>query len=256
MGPRTKAGANGPPKERTVLELAGLGIELRPFAALGFKPANVIVGISSEGIVGPLVATSLVQHLKMVQVCALESQMFPPTAMVYYAKPKFPARIYASKRQRLAVVLAEFAPDDGLARPLAHAILAWCESNGAKRVLGIDSFPAQSPTPQSARVAAIGATPRDRRAIAQAKVPEVLHGAVTGVAGVLLNEGRWRDLDTLVLMASLGEASDTEVAMRVIEVVQKLLPGLPLRDGSKAREPDQLEKAIRAAHQRESHDYI
>ncbi len=243
-----------------MIELGDLGIELRPFAELGFTPAAVIVGISSEGIVGPLVATSLVQHLDMAQVCALESQMFPPTAMVYYEKPKFPARIYASKRHRLAVVLAEFAPGDELARPLAHAILAWCEANGARRVVGIDSFPAQSPTPEGARVAAIGATARDRRSIAQAKVPGVLHGAVTGVAGVLLNEGRWRDLDTIVLMASLGEASDAEVAVRVIRVVHKLLPKLPLREGSRAREPDDLEKAIRAAHEREqresSHDYI
>jgi predicted ATP-grasp superfamily ATP-dependent carboligase len=256
MGKR-RSPAKPPAKQRQVVNLENLDIELRLFDKLGFKPANVVVGISSEGIVGPLVASALIQRLGMTQVCALESQMFPPTAMVYFEKPKFPARIYASKRHRLAVVLAEFAPLDEVARPLAYAILAWCETHGAKRIFGIDSFPAQASTPEGVGVAAIGSTPRDRKAIAAAKVPGVRHGAVTGVAGVLLNEGRWWDNETIVLMASLGEASDAEVAMRVIAALGKLVPALPLRDAAAGAEPTQLEKAIRAAHQRTpTHEYI
>lgn len=244
------------PKERKVITLENLDIELRPFQDLAFKPDNVVVGISSEGIVGPLVASQMIQQLDLDQVCALESPMFPPTAMVYFEKPKFPARIYASKKHKLAVVLAEFAPPDELARPLAYAILAWCETNGAKRVIGMDSFPAQASIPEGIPVAAIGATARDRRTIVRQKVSGVRHGAVTGVAGVLLNEGRWWDNDTIVLMASLGEASDAEVAFRVLAAMQRLIPTLPPQ-ARKGGEPTQLEKAIRAAHQRQpSHEYI
>lgn len=258
MSRRTKPATRrkDPPLERKVTVLENLDIELRPFKDLGFKPDTVLVGISSEGIVGPLVASFLIQQLKMDQVCAIESPLFPPTAMVYFEKPKFPARIYASKRHRFAVVLAEFGPDDELARPLAYAVLAWCETNGVKRIFGLDSFPAKAGTPEGVPVAAIGSTPRDRRAIEQAKVPGVRHGAVTGVAGVLLNEGRWWDKDTIVFMASLGERADAEAALDVIRLLHRLVPKIPLLV-SAVGEPSQLEKAIRAAHEREPpHEYI
>lgn len=257
MAKRVRRAKAIPPKRREVVKFENLDIELRPFKELGFKPDNVVVGISSEGIVGPLVASQLIQQLNLEQVCALESPMFPPTAMVYFEKPKFPARMYASKRHRLVVVLAEFAPPDELARPLAYAILAWCQSQGAKRVFGVDSFPARASTPEGVGVAAIGSTARDRRLIAQAKVDGVRHGAVTGVAGILLNEGRWWDRDTVVLMASIGEASDAEIALRVLRTLQNLVPALPLQGKVKGREPTQLEKAIRAAHERApTHEYI
>lgn len=258
MGLRSRRGSAKPvTKERKVITLENLDIELRPFKDLGFRPANVVVGISSEGVVGPLVATQLVQRLGMEQVCAMESPMFPPTAMVYFEKPKFPARIYASKKHRLAVVLAEFAPPDDVARPLAYAILAWCETNHAKRIIGIDSFPARAASPEGIPVAAIGATARDRMALADSKVPRVRHGAVTGVAGVLLNEGRWWDRDTVVLMASLGEADDVETAFRTVDTLQRLLPKVPMRTRKVEDKPTDLERAIRAVHQRPpTHDYI
>jgi predicted ATP-grasp superfamily ATP-dependent carboligase len=257
MGLRTRKGkARAPPPTRKVTVLENLEIELRPFKDLGFKPLDVIVGISSEGTVGPLVAAQLIQHLGLDQVCAIESPNFPPTAMVYFEKPKFPARIYASKKHRLAVVLAEFAPSDELARPLAYAILAWCEEQGAKRIFGIDSFPPQLASPEGVALAAIGSTARDRRAIAEAKVNGVKHGAVTGVAGVLLNEGRWWDRDTIVLMASLA-GSDLAAALHTLAALNRLVPRLPLTKARAGKEDTELEKAIRAAHAREStHEYI
>lgn len=234
---------------RKAILLDDLDIELRSFKDLDFVPEDVLVGISSEGVVGPLVASHLIQQLDMDQVCALESPMFPPTSMVYFGKPKCPARIYASKRHKLAVVLAEFAPLDELARPLAYAILAWCQDHKAGRIIGLESFAAAQANPAGVGLAAIGSMDKDRKAIVKARVSSVVHGAVTGVAGVLLNEGRWRRRSTIVLMASLGEGPDEDAAVHVLSAIQKLLPRLRLRPPP-AHEPTQLEKAIRAAHER------
>ncbi len=234
---------------RKAVLLDGLDIELRTFTDLDFAPTDVVVGISSEGTVGPLVASHLIQQLGMDQVCALESPMFPPTSMVYFERPKYPARIYASNPHKLAVVLAEFAPMDELARPLAYSILHWCEAQKAGRVIGIDSFAASLANPAGVGLAAIGSMDKDRKAILKARVSSVQHGAVTGVAGVLLNEGRWRRRPTIVLMASLGAGPDEDAAVHVLAAIQKLVPRLRLR-APPQHEPTQLEKAIRAAHER------
>lgn len=241
---------------RKVTVLEDLDIELRPFKEIGFRPRDVVVGISSEGSVGPLAASQLVQELGLDQVCALESPHFPPTSMVYFEKPKFPARIYASRKHSLAVVLAEFAPVDELARPLAYAILAWGAQVGAQRMIGIDSFAARAATPEGVALAAIGSTARDRKAIVDARLNGVRHGAVTGVAGVLLNEGRWWDRDTIVLMASLAP-SELDAAQATVRAIRRLLPRLPARPRALGDEGTRLERAIKAAHAREPvHEYI
>lgn len=238
-------------REAVVFE--GLGIELRPFKPLGFHPACVVVGISSEGIVGPLVASHLIQQLTMDQVCALESPMFPPASMIYFQKPKFPARIYGSKRHRLAVILAEFAPMDEVVRPLTQAILAWADKERVERIFAIEAFAAEASRPQGVPVAAIGSTEIDRKAIAKARLSEVQHGALSGVAAVLLNEGRWQERPTIAFMTSVGEgAVDAEAAVAVLAAIKRLLPKLPLDIQPSADAPTRLEKAIRAAHQRQA----
>ena len=243
--------------KREILRLEELDIELRPLKRLGFEPQAIVVGVSTEGIVGPLVASHLIQQLKMDQVCAIESPLFPPTSMVYFRKPKFPARIYASKEHKLAVVLAEFGPPDEVARPLAYAILAWREQVKGGRVFCVEGFDHRQSNPQGVGAAAVGATARDRKAIAKAGVSEVRHGAIAGVAGVLLNEGRWQDAETIAFMASLGNGPEEEAAVYVLAGLQRLLPKVPLEAPAAPHEPTQLEKAIRAARQRAaSHEFI
>lgn len=236
--------------KRKAVVIQGLDIEIRPYKPVGFRPKTAIIGISSEGIVGPLVASQLVAQLGMDQVCALESSMFPPTAMVYFQKPKFPARIYASKEDGLAVFLAEFAPMDELARPLAYAVLAWCEANGVERIIAIEGFLAQSSSPGGVSLAAIGSTAADRKAVAAAGIPEVRNGALNGVAGVLLNEGQWQSRRVIALMAAVtGADHDVDGAIEALGAIQRLLPKLPLHK-RKSKSPTQLERAILAARER------
>lgn len=244
-----------PRVERTT-RLQDWGIELRTLKAAGFAPANVVVGVSSEGTVGPLVASQLIRQLEMDQVCALESPMFPPVSVVYYQKPKFPARIYASRRHRLAVVLAEFAPEPELARPLAHAILLWCRRQKAKRILAIEGFPVD-PEGAPFGVAAVGGTGSDRATIRGLGLSHLEHGVVTGVAGILLNEARWADHAIIALLAAMGGgASDTQAAIRTLQSIQRLVPKLPLKADAGTWPETDLERAIRQTRERTAHEFI
>lgn len=72
------------------------GIEIRKFKDIDLKGATIIEGFPSVGLVGTIVATYLIDYLKLDQICAVDSEGFPPTSMIYVTKPKFPARIYAS----------------------------------------------------------------------------------------------------------------------------------------------------------------
>jgi len=84
----------------------------------------VIEGFPSVGLVTTIAATYLISSLKLDQMAAMDSAWFPPVSMIYAEKPKFPARIYASARDKIAVCLSEFTPTIYLDRFIARSILS------------------------------------------------------------------------------------------------------------------------------------
>ena len=80
-------------------------IEFRKFKEVDLKGAPVIEGFPGVGILGAIAASYLIETLSLDQICALESEDFPPVSMIYSAKPKFPARIYAREDIKLAVFI-------------------------------------------------------------------------------------------------------------------------------------------------------
>lgn len=215
-----------------------------------FRP-TVVCGVSSEGLAGPLVVSQLVGQLDLDQVCALEAPFFPAVSMVYFRKPKFPARIYVSTRYRLAVVLAEFAPDPDIARPIAEAILRWCAAHGARRIISIEGYQAAAAGAQDAPVSGVGSLDASRSALAHAGVPPLEQGVVTGVTGVLLNEGRWRRLDVVALLGPAGtDVLDLRTGAQVLAHLARLVPGLGLRPTGLEEEAARIEALLRSARER------
>ncbi|KYK20561.1 hypothetical protein AYK25_04605 [Thermoplasmatales archaeon SM1-50] len=93
-------------------------IEIRKFKDMELKGATIIEGLPSIGLVSTIVATYLINFLKLDQLCAVDSEVSPTTSMIYATKPKFPARIYASSEKKIGIFLAEFTPTPSLHRPL------------------------------------------------------------------------------------------------------------------------------------------
>ena len=107
---------------------------------MDLKGATIIEGFSSVGLVSTIVATYLIDYLKLDQICAVDSEEFPPTSMIYATKPKFPARIYASSEKKIGVFLAEFTPAPSLHRPLAKKLLEWCKEQQCTRIISPESL--------------------------------------------------------------------------------------------------------------------
>src|SRR5438034_11782807 len=78
-------------------------VELRTIKEVDLKGGTVVAAFPSVGLVSTITATYLLTSLKSDQVVALESPDFPSLSMIYAKKPKFPARVYASKVPKLAI---------------------------------------------------------------------------------------------------------------------------------------------------------
>lgn len=210
-------------------------IEMRKFKDIDLKGATIIEGFPSIGLVSTIVATYLIDYLKLDQICAVDSEAFPPTSMIYAKKPKFPARIYASSEKKIGVFLAEFTPVPSLHRPLAKKFLEWCREQQCQRIISSEGAPLKKlclqnkESSKQTQVYGIGSTEQARKNLLDAGIEQLTLGMIYGVSGVLLNEGRWDNFDVITLITeACPDIPDSLAAAKVLEAIAALMPHIQI----------------------------
>jgi len=228
-------------------------IEIRKFKEMDLKGATIIEGFPSVGLVSTIVATYLIDYLKLDQICAVDSEEFPPTSMIYATKPKFPARIYANSEKKIGVFLAEFTPTPQLHRPIAKKFLAWCKEQQCTRIISTEGLPLEKLNIQnkekskSNHVYGIGSTERARKQLHDAQIEQFNIGMIYGVGGVLLNEGRWDDFDVITLIIeAFPDIPDALAAAKIIEAIDALIPHLSIETKPLYEESKKVEQQVKA----------
>ena len=219
-------------------------VEVRTFKEVDLKGGTVVAAFPSVGLVSTIAATYLITTLPFDQVTALESADFPSLSMIYAKKPKFPARVYASHAQKLAVFICEMPLPMATHRPVAYALMKWARDHGCRQIVPLEGLPADldAPMPDEPSVWGVGSTDRARAELEKRGIAQLETGMITGVTGILLNEGRWRDADVIALLAEARFAfPDARAAVGLVRVLDILLPDIsidltPLQEQAKALE--------------------
>lgn len=227
-----------------------MGVEIIKFKDAELRGATVIDGFSTVGLIGSIVANYLIQVLKLDQIAALDSPDFPPVSLVYASKPKLPARVYADEKLNLAVFLSEFTPPPTLARPIAEVILSWSRENNCSRIISPDGIPAIEDEEKLERIVyGVGSNDATREELEKLQIAQLQRGIISGVSGVLLNEGRKTGFDVICLLVKTRPGLlDSEAAAKIIEQIAKLVPNIkidvtPLYE--QAREVEEYLKSLR-----------
>ena len=222
-------------------------IGIREFKKIDLKGANVIDGFSSVSPINAIAATYLVSSLNLDQIAALDSEDFPPISMIYDSKPKFPARIYA--RSDLAAFVAEFAPHPRLFRCIARAMIEWTKQQQCARIVTAVGIPDITKGAAS-EIYSVATTEQARELLSRVGIPQIRVGIIPGLAGVLLNEGRWNQLEVIALVAPIREGMpDAKAAARILEMMAKLLPNLTMDLTPLYQEAERIESALKALRQ-------
>ncbi len=231
--------------------LADLGkVELRPFKDVDLRGGTVVEAIPSVGLVSTIAATYMITTLSMDQVVAMESEEFPALSMVYAAKPKFPVRMYAEAKSKLAVFISEVPLALRAHRMVARALLDWTKAKHARQIVSLEGLPLpEAATREAVRVWAVGSTDSARKAIGDAGLGLLETGLIAGVSGVLLNEGRKRDFDVITLLSEAHpDYPDARAAARAIEVIDKLLLHTELDARPLYEEAERIEMQLKSIH--------
>jgi len=229
-------------------------IEMRKFKDVDLRDGTVVEGFPGVGLVSAISASYLIDSLGLDQVCALDSEDFPPTSMVYDRKPKFPARIYVGAELKLGVFISEFTPPPPLQRPLARKLLEWCSEKKCRRIIATEATPCKCDEGEigggggdrEVNVFGIGSTDRAREELDRAGIEQMDKGMIYGVSGVLLNEGRWKDFDVVTLLVEAYEDKpDASAAVAIVEAMDRLTPEFRIDTGPLREQSVKFEEQIR-----------
>ena len=223
--------------------------------------AIVIDGFPSVGLVSSIVANYLVDTLQMEQIGIVESPAFPTVSLVRNGIPQHPVRIYAGRPKsdragadKIVAFVSEFHPAPAVIVPLATSILDWAQEQRCSLLVSPEGLvvegpatPARRPRPGLAdvKVFGIASTRKARDLYIDPNTIPFAEGVITGIAGVLLNEGRRRGFDVLTFLAEAqADYPDARAAAKVIETINRILLHSPLDPVPLYAEAERIEQQL------------
>jgi uncharacterized protein len=246
------------------------------------RGATVIDGFPSIGLVSSIVANYLVNALELEQIGIMDSNFFPSISLIRNAQPLNTVRIYASERVRgndeedvdqIVVFISEFQPPPNLIKPISAAILDWIQEQRCCRLISPEGLVIERPDEDLAEgneeeeeeekaseeendiqakiknleLFAVGSTPTARKLLDDNDISPFVEGVITGVAGVLLNEGKRRDFDVISLLAEAhSNYPDARAAARIIEVLDRLVLNIHIDSKPLYKEAEAIEMQIKS----------
>jgi uncharacterized protein len=225
-------------------------IEVRKFKDMNLSGGTVLEAFPSVGLVSTIASSYLISTLDLDQICALESEHFPPMSMVYSTKPKFPARIYAREDLKLAVFISEFPPHTKLHRPLAKRLLSWSMDQSCRRILSLEGLPKSGSPETEPELKGVGSIDAAREELDKSGIEQMEIGMVPGVSGVLLNEGRWSGYNVISLLAdAIPDHPDAFAAAKLVEGINKLIPEITIESEPLLKQAEEMEAYISTLRQ-------
>ncbi len=227
--------------------------------------AIVIDGFPSVGLVSSIVANYLIDTLEMEQIGIVESPAFPTVSLVRNGNPQHPVRIYAGRppadragrgADKIVAFVSEFHPAPTVIHPLATSILDWVQEQRCSLLVSPEGLVVEA-GPQSGRpgtrpprlndvkVYGVASTRKARELYIEPNMIPFAEGVITGIAGVLLNEGRRRGFDVLTFLAeSQSDYPDARAAAKVIETINRILLRTPLDAVPLYAEAERIEQQL------------
>ena len=244
------------------------------------RGATVIDGFPSIGLVSSIVANYLVNALELEQIGIMDSNFFPSISLIRNAQPLNTVRIYASERVRgtdeedvdqIVVFISEFQPPPNLIKPISAAILDWIQEQRCSMLISPEGLviereeeeevelPSEDEKPQeeleedieskikNLELFGVGSTPGARKLLDDHDISPFIEGVITGVAGVLLNEGKRRDFNVVSLLAEAhSNYPDARAAARIIEVLDRLVLNIHIDSKPLYKEAEAIEMQIKS----------
>lgn len=205
-------------------------------------------------------ANYIINVLEMEQIGILDSTKFPTISLIREGIPYNPVRIYAGERiekegevNQVVVFISEFQPPQSMIRPITTTILDWMEEQNCTLLISPEGFVMSEGTEEGnerseLKTYGIGSTDNANALLEKYRIERFSDGVISGVSGVLLNEGKRRNLDVLCLLSEAhADFPDARAAAKIIETIDGILLRIKIDADPLYEQATAIEKHIQMA---------
>jgi uncharacterized protein len=234
-------------------------VEIVELKRMDLRNAVIIDGFPSVGLVSSIVANYLTALLKLEYIAVMDSDSFPTLSLIRNGEPLGPARIYARPErpgeQQVVVFSTELQPSANLLRDIGTAIMDFAQAQKCRLVISAGGLivEREEGEPEDDRgeiaVYGIGSTENAQRLLLEADAEPFVEGVISGTAGVLLNEGRRRNMDVITLLAEARpDTADARASALILAAIDQMILHMNLNVEPLCKEAERLEAQLKVLH--------
>lgn len=178
-----------------------------------FKDYYLIEGTPSPDLIATIATRYLVDTLHLVKVAHVESPSIMPVIRVTEGTPEYPIRIYASKKHKILVLLADQVINPDQMFSFSKAILEWCER---KKVKGIISLLGMVPSNSQPGIFGAANKKSAQELLIKNDVKMLESGLISGISAQILILAK---IDACLLLANPGNSTNFSSAAKLLELL-------------------------------------
>jgi len=231
-------------------------IKIYDYKKMDLRDAVVVEGFPSVGLVSTIVANYIVTVLNLDLLGVMDSPFFPTVSVIRGGEPFSPVRFYGGDiepgrrdSKKIVVFLSEFQPPSTLIKGITTTLLDWAQDNRCAYLISPEGLIVERPEGSEVKeklLFAIGSTEHVKETIQANGIPIFQEGLISGIPGVLLNEGKRRNFDVFCILSETHEnLPDARAAARIIEVMNALIPEMGLDPAPLYKEASVLEERMK-----------
>lgn len=179
------------------------------------KGYTLIEGFPDLGLAGSIGARYLVDKLKFEQIGYLDSKEFLPMIRISEGVPMHPARIYADKKHKVAIVIAEQIMNNSIAPALAQELVLWIKKKGISRVISTSGVR----IPDGKAVYAFASNEKSKKAIHKNNIDLIDSGITSGVTALLMLALKDNDIEAFCILGNAKNNADYNAAAEVVKAI-------------------------------------
>ncbi len=205
-------------------------IEFRQIIQTQLRGGILVDCTKSPGLHNQLVAKHLIEQLKMKPIVVFDCDDFPSTVKVIEGKPNFPAQIYSSLNSKICIATSDFVIPRTHEKQLARGLIGWTKKQSIGLIISFSDMrqshikTGEKKEATATDISAAYSTESAKQRIAQSGIDFVEYGSISGLAGALLSEGLWNNVDVLALQIKTESSTIKQIVERTIQAIDIVLP--------------------------------
>lgn len=197
-------------------------VEIKKCKLKGF---TLIEGFPDIGLAGTIGTRYLIEKLNFEQIGHVDSRLLSPIIRIQNGLPMHPVRLYAHKKHKIVIIIAEQIIPNSIASVMAKTLVEWVKKKGINRVISTSGIRIADGAP----VYAFASNEKSKKLIKKYKLELIDSGISSGVTALLMLYLTDNNIESFCLMGNARNNADYESAAEIVKAFCNL-SGIKLVD--------------------------